>query len=259
MARSFEELSERQQLLKKSFVDIHGYWIEQYDYWLQLDPDSFELFIELSGQPRQSDALDAETAELIMVALNASSTHLYRPGIRTHISNALDQGASVEEVLEVIQLVSVIGVHAVGVGVPALLEVTDRPEPKDDETESRMGKLRQAFTDERGYWAEIWDDILHLDPDYFESYFKFSVHPWRTGVLDPKVKEFVYIAIDVAPTHIYEPGILGHVANALDHGATREELMAVFELAAATGGQTQAEAIPVLIEEAEKRGRFSIE
>lgn len=34
---------------------------------------------------------------------------------------------------------------------------------------------------------------------------KFSSVPWKHGTLPPKVKEFIYIAIDAATTHLYDP------------------------------------------------------
>ena len=43
-------------------------------------------------------------------------------GLRQHIRNALDYGATREEVLEVIELASVIGIHSCTVGVPILVE-----------------------------------------------------------------------------------------------------------------------------------------
>jgi alkylhydroperoxidase/carboxymuconolactone decarboxylase family protein YurZ len=60
--------------------------------------------------------------ELIYVAIDASTTHLYEPGVRQHIRNALGYGASKEEVMEVLELVSVLGIHACTLGVPVLLE-----------------------------------------------------------------------------------------------------------------------------------------
>ena len=56
----------------------------------------------------------------------------------------------------------------------------------------------------------------------------------RTG-LSPKVKEFVYIAIDCATTHLYVPDLKLHIRNAVRLGATPEEAMEVFELASLMG------------------------
>ncbi len=57
-----------------------------------------------------------------MVAINAATTHLYAPGVRRHMQNAIKEGATVEEILEVIQLTSVMGIHACNLAVPILME-----------------------------------------------------------------------------------------------------------------------------------------
>ena len=90
--------------------------------------------------------------------------------------------------------------------------------------------MKQAFIERRGYWSPLWDDLLRSSPDYFEAYSAFSSHPWTEGVLEPKVKEFVYISIDAATHHLFEFGLRIHIRNALGHGASAAELMAVLQL-----------------------------
>lgn len=55
--------------------------------------------------------------------MNASSTHLLSPGIQMHLKAALEFGASREELMEVLQLTSTVGIHASNVGVAILLDV----------------------------------------------------------------------------------------------------------------------------------------
>ncbi|MQA78827.1 MAG: carboxymuconolactone decarboxylase family protein [Streptosporangiales bacterium] len=113
----------------------------------------------------------------------------------------------------------------------------------------RQRELREKFIEERGYWSHIWDGLLQLDPDFFESYLNFSAVPWRTGVLEPKVKELIYTAIDASTTHLYEPGLRVHIRNALKYGATKEEVMEVLELTSVLGIHSCTLGVPVLMEE----------
>ena len=53
--------------------------------------------------------------ELIYTAFDASATHMFEPGLRQHIRNALALGATREELMEVLELASGIGVQAFGV------------------------------------------------------------------------------------------------------------------------------------------------
>ena len=57
--------------------------------------------------------------------------------------------------------------------------------------------------------------LLELAPDLFEAYVEFSSVPWKTGTLEPKVKEMIYIAFDAAATHLYVPGLKLHLRNAV--------------------------------------------
>jgi alkylhydroperoxidase/carboxymuconolactone decarboxylase family protein YurZ len=66
--------------------------------------------------------------ELIYTAFDASATHMYVPGLRQHIENALAYGATPAEVMEVFELASTIGIHACVVGLPILLEELSRVE-----------------------------------------------------------------------------------------------------------------------------------
>jgi alkylhydroperoxidase/carboxymuconolactone decarboxylase family protein YurZ len=122
-----------------------------------------------------------------------------------------------------------------------------------EELSERQKYLKEQFLKLRGYWSEgVWGNILKIDPDYFEAYLNFSSVPWRKGVLAPKVKELIYIAIDASTTHLYEPGIRQHVANALKYGATKEEILEVLELTSVLGVHTCTVGIPVLIQELKK-------
>ena len=117
----------------------------------------------------------------------------------------------------------------------------------------RQKQLKEEFTQARGYWNPFWDGVLRLDPDYFEAYLNFSAVPWKNGPLEPKVKEFIYIAIDASTTHLYEPGLRQHVQNALGYGATKEEIMEVYELASVLGIHTCTLGVPVLLDELEQQ------
>jgi alkylhydroperoxidase/carboxymuconolactone decarboxylase family protein YurZ len=120
------------------------------------------------------------------------------------------------------------------------------------ELTERQRELRDAFISERGYWNEFWDGLLTLDPEFFQAYLQFSAVPWRNGTLEPKIKELIYIAIDAATTHLYEPGLRQHIRNAIKYGATREEVMEVLELVSVLGIHACTLGVPILLEEFEQ-------
>lgn len=97
-----------------------GQWNPNWDPIAQLDPVWMEKFVAMGVHPMKH--LDTKTMELIAIAVDASCTHMYGPGVRRHIRQALDAGASFEEIAAVLQLTSVLGLHTLSMGAPMLLE-----------------------------------------------------------------------------------------------------------------------------------------
>lgn len=247
------DLDPRRQALKDAFIANRGYWAEIWDQVLQLSPEYFEAYTELSSVPWKTGVLEPKVKEFMYIAADASTTHLYNAGTRIHMANALRYGATVDEVFEVLQLTSVLGMHTCTLGVPILMEELKAAGKLDDSgLDARQTALKENFQKNRGYWAPFLEGILKLSPDFFEAYLRFSSVPWLKGTLEPKVKEFVYIAIDAATTHLYEPGLRQHIRNAIGYGATQEELMEVLQLITAIGVHTITESVPILVKEAEK-------
>jgi alkylhydroperoxidase/carboxymuconolactone decarboxylase family protein YurZ len=88
----------------------------------ELDPAWLEKFLDMAMTPLASGVLDPKTYEFLAIAVDASCTHLYSPGVRRHIRKALDLGATREEIMAVLQCVAVLGIHSCALGVPILVE-----------------------------------------------------------------------------------------------------------------------------------------
>jgi alkylhydroperoxidase/carboxymuconolactone decarboxylase family protein YurZ len=243
-------MDDRRRDLREAFLEARGFWSPLWDGLLELDPDFFEAYLSFSSVPWRSGPLEPKVKELVYIAMDSAATHLFVPGIRLHIRNALELGATRKEIMEVLELTSTLGIHACNIGVPILVEELDAAGQRlPRELSDRQRALQADFTAKRGYWHSFWDDVLALDPDFFEAYTQFSSVPWTSGVLEPKVKELIYTAFDVAATHLYEPGLRQHIRKALDYGATREEIMEVIELVSVIGIHSCAVGVPILLEE----------
>ena len=99
-----------------------GDWNPLWDTFRDIDPDFLEAYLAFRGLPQANGPLPQKYKELILVAINAATTHLYAPGVRRHIQNALKAGASREEILETIQLTTVMGIHSCNLAIPILME-----------------------------------------------------------------------------------------------------------------------------------------
>jgi alkylhydroperoxidase/carboxymuconolactone decarboxylase family protein YurZ len=73
--------------------------------------------IEITGAADNA-VQQTKSFELIAIAVDASCTHMYAPGVRRHIRKALELGVTVEEILAVLQLTSILGIHSMALGAP---------------------------------------------------------------------------------------------------------------------------------------------
>lgn len=249
-------LTEEQSQLKDEFIAVRGTWDERWESILRLDPAFFRSYLGFATVPWRRNHLDAKVKDLICIAVDGNATHLYLPGVHQHIKAALDHGAAPAEIMEVLELCATLGIHAMNVGVPVLAEVlTEKglrtgPAPLTQQQE----QMKAQFTQTRGYWHQFWDEMLELDPETFAAYTDFSSVPWRQGTLEPKVKEFIYIAFDVAATHLYVKGLKLHIENAVGYGATAGEILEVMAIASTLGIHAVTSAAPFLLAEARGRG-----
>lgn len=99
-----------------------GAWNPNWEPFYQLDPEWTEAFMRMGLKPLLSGVLDAKTVEFIAIAIDASCTHMYAPGVRRHIRKALELGATKEEIAAVLQLTSVLGIHTMSLAAPILHE-----------------------------------------------------------------------------------------------------------------------------------------
>lgn len=187
--------------------------------------------------------LTERLAALIALACAASATAMDNAGVRVAAERALAAGATPEEVHEAVLLVSALGVHALHEGSRVVAEVLREhgdprvTGPAEPRAEALLAPLR---TDP--YWQRLEAEIpgfaealARLSPDMFIAFRDYVGVPWRTGVLRAKEKEIIYLASDATPTHRYLPGLRLHVANALERGASRQEITGALDIAGAAG------------------------
>lgn len=177
--------------------------------------------------------------ELVMVALHGSSSSLNGPALTRHIQRALAAGASESDVMDVLTTIIPLANHPLYIGVPVLQDELRKAGREAEAVIPPMGREAQAIKDDfvsrRGYWTAMRDTIGALMPTYFKGFINACMEPWETGSLAAAERELMYIAIDTSITHTYEPGMRMHIQNALRYGATPDQILEVFQLAALLG------------------------
>ncbi|MEV0343466.1 carboxymuconolactone decarboxylase family protein [Nocardia sp. NPDC050713] len=99
-----------------------GTWNPLWDQLSEWDPEWTEQFMAMGTTPIRRGVFPPQFVELLSIAIDAACTHMYSPGVRRHIRAALEIGVSRDEILTVLQMVSVLGIHACNLGAPILAE-----------------------------------------------------------------------------------------------------------------------------------------
>jgi alkylhydroperoxidase/carboxymuconolactone decarboxylase family protein YurZ len=121
-------LTERQEEIKALFTAKRGYWNSFWDGFLRLDAEFFAAYTEMSAHAWEHGPLEPKVKELIYCAFDASATHMFGVGLRQHIANAIRYGATAQELMEVFELASGIGVESFALALPALREAVEAGE-----------------------------------------------------------------------------------------------------------------------------------
>jgi alkylhydroperoxidase/carboxymuconolactone decarboxylase family protein YurZ len=187
------------------------------------------------------EALDRLDAALVTLAVAVSVTSLNRLAVGDATHNALECGASIAQVQEIIALVSGLGVHSLMVSSAVLLEqaaargLADPDAPLDPERK----QLWDKHVGDDPFWTEFTQELpgfleamLRLSPDIFAGFFDYCAIPWRSGTVRARVKELAALACDAAPTHRFRPGFRIHVKNAIKLGVGRTAIFQALDIAA---------------------------
>ncbi|MFH1639250.1 MAG: carboxymuconolactone decarboxylase family protein, partial [Chloroflexota bacterium] len=76
-----------------------------------------------------------------------------------------------------------------------------------------------------------------------------AMHVFRDGALSRKMKEIICVCADAL--QMYEPGVRIHVRNALELGATEDEIIEALEAAIMPGIHYLSVLLPAIVDEVE--------
>jgi alkylhydroperoxidase/carboxymuconolactone decarboxylase family protein YurZ len=97
-----------------------GQWNTAWDPFYEMDPVWTDQFMAVGIGIYASQLFSPKLVELLSIAFDVSITHLYAPGTRRHIKGALQQGATPEEIMEVLKLCVAFGIESCHLAIPIL-------------------------------------------------------------------------------------------------------------------------------------------
>ncbi|MGE8154133.1 carboxymuconolactone decarboxylase family protein [Pseudomonas vancouverensis] len=225
-----------------------GLFDESLDSMAEWDAQWTERFMQLVEDSQVNDVLDPKLVALIRLNIDVTATHLYGPGVRRHVRDALRLGVSRAQILEVFKLASVVGIHACALGVPILVEELANAGIADEPVVAGATPVCDAVR-ANGMFNPLWETLYQWDPAYLEKFLAMGFGLWKDGILPPLWIEFLCIAGDAAITHLYGHGTRRHIQAALQLGATREQIMEVLKIVSLQGIEACELGVPMLDEE----------
>lgn len=252
------EQSLEQKRIKDKFIAARGYWRPWTDTILNLHPAFLERYADYAGQPARKGPLSPRMVELVYVALDASSAHMYGPGLTTHLKGALNAGATPFDVLDVLHLVAMQGLEAVYAGTAILAEELGAQKP--DNSQSNGVPIGDEFKAAHPVAASLIEDLARFDAEYAQVVMDFIEFGGTGKGLSDNERLLVQIALNACFTAFNPAAMRLHIRAALNKGIPASEILQVIQLGAhlsVHGTALGAISLNEIIESAEGQGHES--
>lgn len=215
--------------IRAEFIAQRGYWRPWVETLLQDNPGFVEQYARYAGYPARTGPLSERMVELIYVALDSSGAHLFPSGLRTHMTRALQVGATPVEVLDVLHLVAVQGVGSVSQAAGIVAELAglrlDAP--------VLHPVLQQRIEQQGPAHGLALQALAALDPGYVEVLLDFmALGRPQNGGLTPAERCLVMAALQACFTAFNPEAFRAVARSALDHGVKAAELVQAVQLGA---------------------------
>jgi alkylhydroperoxidase/carboxymuconolactone decarboxylase family protein YurZ len=102
------EFDEGRDRLWKQYVETDPYWSHEtpdfVETLLRLSPEAYQAFFAFVAVPWRTRALRVVTKELIALAVDATPSHRYLPGLRLHLATLIRFGVGRAAILEALEI-----------------------------------------------------------------------------------------------------------------------------------------------------------
>ena len=256
-SESYEEKATRvAEIFRKEREGTTGY-DNLLSFGASIDPDYWEAY-RYNGwgffTPQNKRHLDHMTREMIVCGVLSFRD---RPGVYVHAKNALKEGATLNQLLEVFEVALFPGGGPSRmVGLETLKRIVDedpslvvekrpwrfdaeevaRNVPEKETREEKIKRVTETIEKANGYVDEAISFGVELDPDYFDIYSRmhWSFFEEKEGFLTPIQRELIVMA--VFAFRGFREELYFHSKKALRLGASMEQLLECFQVCVPPGG-----------------------
>jgi alkylhydroperoxidase/carboxymuconolactone decarboxylase family protein YurZ len=205
-----------------------------------ISPTSYAAAAAFWRAPMAGKHLTARQKELIYFAMNASASALNVSVIERHTMRILAAGGTEEDIVDVLISIVALANHSLYASVPVLEDEWKKAGMPDEEhpdfdSNPVLKSAKERFVEIRGFWNSDREPVARQMPEYYGALSDIGTESWSRGSLSRKEREFICIGIDCTVLHTYEPGLRIHIRNAIREGATKGEILEIFQLGALLG------------------------
>ncbi|MBB6427883.1 carboxymuconolactone decarboxylase family protein [Sphingopyxis sp. JAI128] len=242
-------LSPDEERFKEAYIRSRGYWVEFNDGLLRHNPRWLRAHLAYADTIQEEGPLGERIRELIFVAVDASTTHLYTRGLEIHIRKALAANCSAADLIEVLLISAVQGLDSVVAGVAILAEEAGRDFEGDGEIATALLDRYASIFGDRPDWLS---HVALLAPGYARALIDLAEIAEADAGLTPRERTLVRLALAASPTHLNREAMRTETRHALDAGASPAEILEVFQLVGLLGMHACVDGIPAVIAAAGK-------
>lgn len=245
------QLTSEQERFKDAYIKARGYWVEFNDGLLIHSPEWLQTYLKYAETPALVGPLEPKLREMIYVATDASTTHMFTEGLEIHINLAFQAGCTVSQLIEVMQLATMQGLDSVANGMTILIEesrkagvsLQNHQNSEDDLTSKMLNDYRKVFGD-----CPAWLETLAcLAPEYTRALINVFTISEEHSSLSDKEKVLIRLALAASPTHLNQDGLRTEIQRALALKIPTDEIIEVFQLVAHLGIHACVDGVPAIV------------
>jgi alkylhydroperoxidase/carboxymuconolactone decarboxylase family protein YurZ len=232
--------------VREAFRSRRGHWNDDWEGMLAWSPAYVAAYLDFSAYVADRGTLTPKFRELVYVATNCTPTHMFEKGLRNHVRQALVLGATKAELLSVVATVSAMGIHSYLLVAEAVAAtVPDAAQCADASTRAQVRVDHEALF---GRVLAESEPAIALDSDFYGKWLDFAAAPVRGqyAALSVKDAHLIALAVHAQCTQLNQAGVRQHVAAALAHGASVDEVLDIGRLISSMGIHAMVFALPII-------------
>ena len=242
-------LTPEQEALKQAYIKARGYWVDWTEGILRFSPGFLDLYARYGGYPAANGPLSSLMCELIYVALDASSTHLFESGLVLHMRYAMRHGATPAQVMEVLAMATAQGLGGTRVGIDILAEelAAAGRAPAEPTLSAEQLDLKSRWTDRFGAWPRYADTLLRMDPGYLALVLELHAYADPDDKLSETDRTLIGIALDACFTGLNPDALRDRIRRAIALGIDPQAILQTLQMTAHLGVHACALGVPALM------------